>query len=416
MRPARVLPRWLEPGEAVLGVLRMECFAPDEAGRPLNPGAFTRWVDSLAPHFRRIEVAAPLLPAGAVPGGAPLTAENVRFLPLPNLRGLRRCYLGAPRALSLLNRWVGGWDLANLRIPDNFLPFAGALVRRRGLPRYVSLVGHPWNGSAIRARTLRAPARAVAGMHGRLQRGLYRRALRGALCIAHGEGLLDLARSAGARAHSLPSASLWEREIPSAPPPPGPGNRLLYVGRISPEKGLRVLLEALARAGVADLRLDLVGWPSAGEERAIAEVAGRLGLDGRVRLLGFLPLGPRLFEAYREHDLLVLPSLSEGTPRVLGEGMAHGLAVVATDCGGVSDLVEHARTGLLVPPGDSGALAAALAALAGDARLRRALACRGFEAARGRTLEGQARAHFAILREEWEAMAEGAGRFEVSRA
>ncbi len=410
MKPLRDLPVSLEPGEAVLGVVRTECFARDETGQPVNPGAFTRWVDSLAPWFRRIEVSAPVVPASSLPGGAPFTEANVFFRPLPNLRGIRRCYLGAARAFSRLQAWARDWDLANLRMPDNFLPFAAALARRRRLPHYLSLVGHPWQGNAIRASTLRPPARAAAEMHGRLQRGFYRRTLRGSLCIAHGGGLRELAIDAGARAHSLPSASLWEREVPEAPAPPGPGNRLLYVGRISPEKGLRFLLEALARTGRGDLRLDLVGWPSGGEDRAIAEAAYRLGLGSQVRSLGFLPLGPSLLEAYRTHDLLVLPSLSEGTPRVVGEAMAHGLAVVASDCGGVSDLVEDGRTGLLVPPGDAEALANAIVTLAGDAERRGALAAAGFEIARGRTLESQAREHFSILQGEWEAMAQDAGR------
>lgn len=93
-----------------------------------------------------------------------------------------------------------------------------------------------------------------------------------------------------------------------------------------------------------------------------------LGLDGRVHFLGWRGDLPRL---YADLDLVVLTSASEGLPVSLIEAMAAARPVVATRVGGVPDLVEDGVTGLLVPPGDPGALAEAIVALLADPERRR---------------------------------------------
>jgi len=388
----------LETREATLAVVRMECFAADANGTPRHAGSFPRFVDSLAPYFREIEVAVPRVPPDRIPPeGSTFSAPNVRLVPLPDLQGVRRCYGRAPSALARLWRRARRWDLINLRVPDNFFPFGVALARARRIPYYVSLVADPLATRSSRIASLPPLRRPLARLHGALQQAAFRRGLTGAFCVAHGEALRRVAESSGALAQSLLSASLWDREILLVPPPPGPGNRLLYVGRISPEKGLGILLEAVARASRKDFRLTLVGAPFKGEDRILKDVARRDGLSERLSFLGHVPLGPRLFRIYQEHDLLVLPSLSEGTPRVLGEAMGNGIAIVASDAGGVRDLIEHDRTGHLVPPGDSASLSGALDALSADAARRSRFVAEGLRVARGRTLEAQARRHFEIL-------------------
>lgn len=140
---------------------------------------------------------------------------------------------------------------------------------------------------------------------------------------------------------------------------------LLFVGRLAAVKGLPVLFDALERLkdrGVA-ARLTLVGD---GPERAQLEreAAGR-GLGGAVRFVGHQSQ-QAVAERLAEADLFVLPSFAEGVPVVLMEAMASRTAVVATRIAGVPELVEDGVSGLLVPPGDADALAAALAALIAD--------------------------------------------------
>lgn len=145
------------------------------------------------------------------------------------------------------------------------------------------------------------------------------------------------------------------------------GRRILFMGRNEPRKGFTVLVEALA-ALPAHVRLDVVGV-AAGElaplEIPVAvcdriRVHGRVGDADRLRLLG-------------RADVLCAPSLGgESFGIVLLEAMAHGVPVVASDIAGYRDVLREG-CGVLVPPGDSAALADALDAVLADADLRASL-------------------------------------------
>lgn len=149
------------------------------------------------------------------------------------------------------------------------------------------------------------------------------------------------------------------------------------IARLVPIKDLDTFLEAASdlRRSRPDVRFLIVGD---GELRPLLEQRARaLGLDGSAHFLGWQR---DLEPIYADLDLLVLSSLNEGTPVSLIEGMAAGLPVVATEVGGVPDLVENGKTGLLVPPKDPGALSAAMDTLLGDADRRREMGRLGREA------------------------------------
>jgi glycosyltransferase involved in cell wall biosynthesis len=147
---------------------------------------------------------------------------------------------------------------------------------------------------------------------------------------------------------------------------------LLCVGNITPNKGHLVLLEAMRilRARHPTLRATLVGRDFT-EGRLFREAAER-GLGETYTACGFVDdVRPYLARA----TVAVLPSLRrEGMPTALLEAMGAGVPVVASRVGGVSEIVEDGRTGLLVPPGDPHALARTIGLLLDDASLRRTLA------------------------------------------
>jgi glycosyltransferase involved in cell wall biosynthesis len=145
-------------------------------------------------------------------------------------------------------------------------------------------------------------------------------------------------------------------------PLPGDGTRrLCVVARLTPRKGVGVLLDAMADAvgGGADLSLAIVG--DGPLMAGLKERADRLGLRERVAFHG--SLGERAVRRVMigSHGL-VLPSLSEGLPVVLMEAMGIGRPVIASRVGGVPELVEHGAHGWLVEAGDRGGLAGALVA------------------------------------------------------
>ena len=144
-------------------------------------------------------------------------------------------------------------------------------------------------------------------------------------------------------------------------PPARAGLRLIFVGRLTPIKGLRVLIAAFARARAvrSDLHLTLVGD---GEDRAHLETLAR-PLGEAVDFAGFLSQDS-VAAAVAQADALVLPSFAEGLPVVLMEALAAARPVIATQVAGVGELVEQGVSGLLVPASDEAVLTQAILTLA----------------------------------------------------
>jgi glycosyltransferase involved in cell wall biosynthesis len=172
---------------------------------------------------------------------------------------------------------------------------------------------------------------------------------------------------------------------------------LVYVGRLSPEKGVDVLLRALA--GVATkfphVKLVIVGD---GQERGRLQAqAMTLGIGDRVIFTGYTEApGAYLVAA----DVVVMPSRSEGTANALLEAMALGRPIVATGVGGTPELIESGRSGLLVPSESPQELGDAILTLLEDGGFAERLGRGGLDRVRGCFApEGRARAMFDIYNE-----------------
>jgi glycosyltransferase involved in cell wall biosynthesis len=232
----------------------------------------------------------------------------------------------------------------------------------RGAAKDADLVHAHWLASMLVAPAARKPI--VLTLHGsgtagrfedlqvlatapRLAGALLRRAR---VAIGVSEQLTEAARRAGVGdARWIPNGVEIPAEVGEEADPP----EILFVGRLSPEKGIRELVEATRG-------LNLV-------------VAG----DGPLRslvpdALGFVP-HDEVKRLLARAAVIVLPSHREGLPMVLLEAMAHGRAVVATPVGGIPSLVEDGVTGLLVPAGDATALREAIERLLADPALRKRL-------------------------------------------
>lgn len=275
-----------------------------------------------------------------------------------------------------------------LGLPTEVVPLPGlrrpgpamvrsALALRRLVHRTGAVLLHA-NGSR---------AMCYAGLAGRLAR----RPVLWHVRVADSDGLLDrlLLRLAGAvivNSNAVGRRFAWAplgkvrcihngvdlaRFSPRQPSPqlrasfglPVRGAVVVSIGRFVAFKGYAHLLEAaaLVRAARPDVHWLLVGD---GELRADLEAQSRrLGLTTEVHFLGWREDVPDLLAL---GDLLVLPSLGEHFGRVLIEAMAMARPVVATDAGGVAEVVAHGETGLLVPPADPKALAEAVLSLLED--------------------------------------------------
>jgi glycosyltransferase involved in cell wall biosynthesis len=151
---------------------------------------------------------------------------------------------------------------------------------------------------------------------------------------------------------------------------PAEAPTLVVIGRFGRRKGHAVLLQAAASEAAHERPWELLLLGDGDLEQDCRELATRLGLGPQAHFRGFqTDLMPYL----RAAEVVAVPSYSEGLPRALLEGMAAGLAPVASDIGGVREALEAPRYGLSFPPGDTDALARQLAELWGSAELRRDL-------------------------------------------
>lgn len=263
-----------------------------------------------------------------------------------------------------------------------FLPAFLWSFRRAAASRDCDLVHAHWLAAGAVARTLRRPyVVQVWGTDVELARRvpwLVRPVLRRArLVVAASHALAEAARALGAReVRVVPSGVA----IPAAAGRPEEPPHLLYVGRLSEEKGVLELVEA-ARG----LPLEVVG-----------DGPLRARVPGAVGFVSPGELGPW----YERASVVVTPSRREGYGVVAREAMAWGRPVVASAVGGLVDAVEDGVTGLLVPPRDVGALRAALERLLGDGALRARLGAAGREKAqRELSLDAAAAALRAVYEE-----------------
>lgn len=239
---------------------------------------------------------------------------------------------------------------------------------------------HPWSCQyGIAAALVTRGTCAVAVEHAlipsgdRLQRALKRvTSSRLAAHVAVGEkAAREIEEITGVRRGSM-RVIYTGVPLPDSPVPARGGDGFVVgsLGRFSQEKGLDVLLRALAMLdGVSAV---LVG--DGAERPALERLARELGVADRIEMTGWEDdISARL----RSIDVLVSPSRGEAFGLALLEAMAAGLAVIATDVGSVSEAVADEQTGLLVAPDDPAALAGAIRELRDDPERRRRLGRRG---------------------------------------
>jgi glycosyltransferase involved in cell wall biosynthesis len=317
---------------------------------------------------------------------------------------------GGPRPQVVVDRstWHPRYDSAEVieytgtRAPDRKARYADAIRGRLGSPRTAVAAYYGPIAEALRAqppsivlahnapvlvRLLRdTPHRVVLYAHNDLLRTYSRheagRTLRSAAAI------VCVSESLAARTRGrLPEAlrahvHVVGNGVDTAQFTPGGGRRLgpvrvMFMGRVIPDKGVDVLLRAIGQLGRSDIEVLIVGRPGfdAGapltdHERQLRELAARSGAPVRFQTFVARADLPALL---RTADVFVVPSRwPDPSPLTVGEALATGLPIIASRIGGIPAAVGDA--GILIPPGDSAALAGALRGLLDDPARRAALA------------------------------------------
>ncbi len=168
----------------------------------------------------------------------------------------------------------------------------------------------------------------------------------------------------------------WTPAVDRGDAPVGGPLRIITVGRLHPSKGYDVLLQALAKLQERGIGFDLTMIGDGPERESLTRQARDLELTDFVTFTGSLG-ETQIIDAMRSADVFVLSSHAEPLGVVSMEAMSMEVATIATDAGGVGEIMTDGKDGLLVPPGDAEALADALRQLAEQPELRRRLAVAG---------------------------------------
>lgn len=126
--------------------------------------------------------------------------------------------------------------------------------------------------------------------------------------------------------------------------------KLLFVGRLEPEKGLFDLITAVKTLNeTMPITLSIVGEGGLGEE--LRDFVDQLNLKSQVKFEGYKAFGESLFELYRSHDIMMISSYSEGLPKIINEARAFAMPIVSTKVGGIVKELQENKTCLFVQPG-----------------------------------------------------------------
>lgn len=241
-------------------------------------------------------------------------------------------------------------------------------ARRVGIPAVAVSRGWTWEGRKMRVYTqldkwhLRLMDHVVSVSEGQ--------AAKVRACRVPSIRTTTIRNSARLAAFTEPDAAYCAKLHGQFPPSAGVTRVVVAAGRLSPEKGFGVLIDAAARVCATDPGVGFVLFGEGDERAALENIVAARGLAGRFQLPGFTADLDRYLPWA---NVVVLSSFTEGLPNVLLEASAAGVPVVGTGVGGVPEVIADGETGYVVPPGDAAALAARMTQLLSDGDLRRAM-------------------------------------------
>jgi glycosyltransferase involved in cell wall biosynthesis len=369
--------------------LGIVCSVPavrDAAGNLTCNHAIGRLLDQLRKSIPGAELAIPVLSVGhkSMKHKLEFKPEEITELPpLKTVMGSQRHFFATRR---ILRDFASRFDVLFVRVPFQ-VPLA---LRHLGKPKLLHVISNPYQvitASSDYRGLMRALAVRFAAHSNATMRRLA--AEPDTRVATNGAEMWELLRCREGRV--VVSSCLYEREMqPREDLSLGQPPRILFVGYLRPEKGIRYLLEAFESLRKRrPVKLTLVGGTdrATGSEAETHEQIRKSPYRDDISIVGMVDFGQPLFDLYRNHDVMVVPSLSEGTPRTIVEARSFGCPVVASNVGGIPSSVQDGRNGLLVPPRDAPALDAAIERILSDDALRRRLIATGLEDSKQQSLE-----------------------------
>lgn len=314
-------------------------------------GGLGRFLDEIAQRYKEVIVCAPVSEdyvANIQMYG--IKAKNITFQALPPYASFIGALKHRQRMISFLKKYSANWNSPlYIRWPMPLAYTVYKLGKKRNLPILLHIVGD--SKAIIReSGKYKGILKLLAITYINIVEKQVKRMINEIPTLVNGSGLRRLyAGNAKAKVKEIRSATLTADEITKEYKELNKDDvRLLYVGELKPEKGVNYLIEGfklLIDQGYK-VRLTIVG--DGPEKAKLERKVMEMQVENVISFTGYVPLGPQLLKIYKHNDIFILPSISEGTPRVLIEAMANRLLVIATNVGGIPFTINNNQNGILI--------------------------------------------------------------------
>lgn len=352
-------------------------------------GAFGRYVDELSKYYEHIYLVLPTITKDECDKtDYCLTSERIVMQELPYYDGVVDALRKKREITDAIRKYSSYWDsTVYIRWPTPFFKLVTAIANRKCLPVCYHLVGD--SELVVKTGTkYKGILRMLAIAYAKYTASQVKRIIKSTPTLVNGNGLRRLYSNSNQYIKEIRTSTFYKNEIVQKEPRDiGKCINLLYVGYLRHEKGIEYLIRAidLIKHSNVVCKLTIIGD---GEKRKeLEDLVHALHLNECIEFLGYIPVGDALFAEYTKADVFVLPSISEGTPRVLLEAMSHGVAVVATETGGIPFTVQDEENGLLVPIKSAEKIAEALIRLRDNKELYLNIIKNGYASAHENTIE-----------------------------
>lgn len=314
-------------------------------------GAFGRFIDELAKHNDSVLLCVPVTNKNLSNKGYKLNSKNINVVELPFYEGIIGSIGKGKEIMKIIKENITNWDNIYLRIPTPFSFYVYHLGKKYNKKFILHIVGDTkevvTTGEKYKG-VLKFFAKVTAAYLERITRYL----VKNMPTLVNGGDLFQKYNQYGT-VKAITTSTIYKKEIfyKDISLRNKSRNKILSVGVLRHEKGISDLLKAINNIDFLHEGFELTIVGDGPEREKLQKYIEDNKLEEYVTFKGFVPLGEELLNIYKHHDIFIMPSISEGTPRVLTEAMANGLAIIATEVGGIPSIINSKyNNGILIPP------------------------------------------------------------------
>lgn len=352
-------------------------------------GPFARYVSEFCRHFDKVTLFAPCANDDGYFAGTVLSSPNLTVVPLPFFLTHREASKHLRSLWHAFHAHAADLDIVNARGTAPFAYLLWLATRPQNAPFVYHLASDPFEVIA-RSPRYRGLRRILAKVLYTLDFEIQRQIIRHNLAFVSGTPpLLSRLPCNPQRVQSVITSSLSPDDYFARQDTCTDAQiRLLYVGGLRPEKRVCDILHAMRLLQSRPVRFTATIVGDGAELEPLQQLAAQLELTSTVTFAGAIPSGPRLNDYYNSADIFILPSVSEGSPKVVLEALAHSLPVVATRVGNVNQMLGNGQWGTMVDACSPDAIAKAAWHIVQSGDFRRTCIKDGFTFAKEHGVDG----------------------------